>query len=158
MTKPPRHTYTMMDELLASPVQPMPQNKQVHHLTRMYEGLRALETAAAPTSDDWRVCSDAVNFMETLVVQGIAADSCGLLQDAVLAMAQAARRHLHTGTAIRLDGAGIQAVRAVLEDYAQLLAALPHRTMVRCHRATEKRLREILAGKRKAHDVEVLAL
>jgi len=153
-----RPTYSLMDEMLASPVQPTPKASQVHQLTRMYQGLHSIETAAAPTVDDWRVCSDAVNLMETLVTSGVVEDTSGLLADAVFALAVAGRRHVREGAAIRLDGAGIQAVRAVLEDCRDLLAVLPHRTMVACHRATEKRLRDILAGKRSAHDVEVMAL
>ena len=35
------------------------------------------------------------------------------------------------------------AVRAVLEDYQAALETLPHRTMVRCHRSTEKRLLKV---------------
>ncbi|MBP3980829.1 DNA cytosine methyltransferase [Acidovorax sp. JG5] len=35
------------------------------------------------------------------------------------------------------------AVHAVLDDYQTALEALPARTMVRCHRMTEKRIREI---------------
>ena len=52
----------------------------------------------------------------------------------------------------------VQTIRAVLEDYAGALAALSERTMVRVHRLTEKRISEILAGKRQPHDVEVMAL
>jgi hypothetical protein len=77
--------------------------------------------------------------------------------DAITALAMAGRRNL-AGAAIRLDGAGIQAVRAVLEDYASLLNMLSARTMIRCHRLTEKRLHELLKGKRKPHDVEVTLL
>jgi len=36
--------------------------------------------------------------------------------------------------------------------------ALPERTMVQCHRDTERRLREIMSGKNQAHDVTVMAL
>jgi hypothetical protein len=39
-----------------------------------------------------------------------------------------------------------------------VLAALPERTMVQCHRDTERRLREIMSGKRRPHDVEVITL
>jgi hypothetical protein len=84
-------------------------------------------------------------------------DSSGLLMDAITAMAHAGRRNT-AGGAIRLDGAGIQAVRAVLEDYAALLDVLPARAMIRCHRLTEKRLHELLDGKRKPHDVEITAM
>jgi hypothetical protein len=62
------------------------------------------------------------------------------------------------GSVIRLDGAGIQAVRAILEDYAALLDVLPARVMIRCHRLTEKRLHDLMEGKRKPHDVEITSI
>lgn len=160
MKRRPQHrrTYTLLDVLAASPTAPTPLASRTHQLTRMYEGLRAIELADAPTPDDWRVCSDAVNLMETLVAQGIVRDASGLLMDAVVALARAGRRHHADGSAIRLDGAGIQAVRAVLEDYATALELLAHRTMVQCHRATELRISQIHAGRRRPHDVEVVSI
>jgi len=150
-------TYNHWHILLASPTAPMPEARRLHQLTAMWLGLAALEKGAAPTTDDWRVCSDAVNLMETLVSQGTVQDTSGLLIEAITALAMAGRRHLEGGQ-IRLDGRGIQAVRAVLEDYAAVLAALPERTMVQCHRDTERRLRAILAGKSLPHDVKVMAV
>lgn len=152
-----RSTYGPLAELLASPIAPMPKDKRLHQLTRMWQGLAAIETAPTPTPDDWRVCSDAVNLMETLITMGEVQDTNGLLPDAVDALAMAGKRAMQ-GHAIRLDGKGITATRAVLEDYAQVLDVLPHRTMVRCHRLTEKRIRQILAGHKQAHDVEVIDL
>ncbi len=152
-----RHTYTLMDELMASPTEPMPQAFRTHQLTRMWGGLRGMERADSPTTDDWRVCSDAVNLLETLVDQKILADDSGLLADAIEALAHAGRRH-KKGQPIRLDAAGIQAVRAVLEDYAEAVNSLPARVMIRAHRATEKRIRDILQGKKRPHDVEVMDL
>lgn len=153
----PKH-YTLMDELTASPTEPLPADYRRHQLTRMYEGLVAMEQAPSPTTDDWRVVSDAVNLMETMIeTMKICEDDSGLLMDAVTALAMAGRRNL-AGSVIRLDGAGIQAVRAILEDYAALLDVLPARTMIRCHRLTEKRLHELLDGKRKPHDVEITSL
>lgn len=152
-----RLTYTLMDELMASPAEPMPADHRTHQLTRMWQGLRGLEQAPQPTVDDWRVCSDAVNLMETLISMGELQDERGLVDDAVSALALAGRRH-RLGQPIRLDGAGIVAVRGVLEDYAAALDALPARTMVRAHRRTELRIRDILAGRRRPHDVEVMDL
>jgi hypothetical protein len=150
--------YTLLDEMAASPTEPLPLAWKTYQLTRMYEGLAAMEKAPSPTTDDWRVVSDAVNLMETLIeTMQVCEDSSGLLMDAITAMAHAGRRNT-AGGAIRLDGAGIQAVRAVLEDYAALLDLLPARTMIRCHRLTEKRLHELLDGKRKPHDVEITAI
>lgn len=152
------YTYSILDELMASATEPMPLDKRTHQLSRMWQGLAAIEHAAKPTAEDWRVCSDAVNLLETLVRDmRVAEDGQGLLMDAISALAMAGRRHFANGT-IRLDGPGIHAVRAVLEDYAALLEALPARTIVRAHRLTEQRIHQIHSGKRKPHDVEVMDL
>lgn len=153
-----KQVYSMLDEMMASPTEPLTQDKRQYQLLRMYEGLRALEIAPEPSTEDWRVVSDAVNLMETLILEmKICEDASGLLMDAITAMAKAGQRNL-AGGAIRLDGPGIQAVRAVLRDYAELIEVLPARTMVRCHRLTEKRILNILQGKLRPHDVEITRL
>jgi hypothetical protein len=149
------YRYTLLDVLQASATQPMSPARRLHQLTRMYEGLHALETAASPTTDDWRVCSDAVNLMETLVEMGSVEDGSGLLMDAITALANAGRRH-REGHALRLDALGIKAVRSVLEDYASVIEQLPERTMVQAHRLTEKRIHDILQGRKRPHDVEIM--
>lgn len=151
-------TYTMVDELMASPSTPLPERSRLHQLTVMWQGLASMETGAAPTNNDWRVVSDAVNLMETFVKDmAICEDTTGLLPDAVKALALAGQRKW-AGGALRLDGPGIQAVRAVLENYADLLEVLPHRVVVKCHRMTERRMLKIMHGARQSHDVEVIAL
>ena len=173
--------YSLMDQLMASPTHPLPAHKRVHHLTAMWQGLASIETAPEPTTHDWRLCSDTVNMMETFVTEGanpihneagqvvgsywhkcdgeLAAitDHSGLLADAIAAMAMAGKRH-QAGGHIRLDAAGIQAVRAILEDYAALLDVLPEREVIRCHRKTEHRIAEILQGRKRPHDVEVIEI
>lgn len=150
-------TYNVFNELLASPTEPLPQQYRTHQLTRMYEGLHALETADNPSTEDWRVVSDAVNMLETLVVElQVCEDASGLLQDAIRGLAVAGQRNKREGKPIRLDGPGIQAVRAVLASYAELLDLLPARTMYRCHRLTEQRIHDILAGHKRPHDVEIV--
>ena len=167
--QPPRQHYTLMDEVLASPTRPLGDAERTHHLTVMWQGLSALETAPQPTTDDWRVCSDAVNFLETLTTHNGGhwldcagdtvqiTDQSGLLMDAITALAMAGKRHKQ-GKPLRLDATGIQAVRAVLEDYAALVEALPERTLKKAHRLTEKRLQDILAGRKHPHAVEVVDL
>lgn len=150
--------YTHWHELLASPTEPMPKAFRTAQLTRMWSGLASIETSPKPTANDWRVVSDAVNLLETLIEMGVAEDSTGLLHDATRALAIAGARHLETGVPIRLDGAGMQAVRAVLESYAEILDQIPHRTAIAAHRRTEKRIQEIYEGKRRPHDVEIMAL
>ena len=152
------YTYNAIDILLASPTEPTPIEKRTHQLSRMWQGLAALETAPQPTANDWRVCSDAANLLETLVAMGECQDSSGLLHDAITALAVAGARHLEEGKPIRLTGQGMQSVRAVLEDYAEVLEQIPHRTALDAHRRTERRIHEISTGKKKPHDVEVMKL
>ena len=150
-------TYTLVHELMASPTAPMPEAKTRHQLTRMHSGLESMERGEHPSTDDWRVLSDAVNLMETLIAMGEVSDSDGLHKDAMAALAYAGKRSLE-GKPLRLDAKGMQSVRALLADYAMCLQSIPERTMVRCHRLTEKRVKEILGGKRLPHDVEVMAI
>lgn len=162
MKKPKRQPrpkrYTLLDEMTASPTEPLPEAWRTHQLTKMYQSLNQLEQGENPTPDDWRICSDAVNLVETLVVDmKVCQDDSGLLMDAITALAMAGRRNKE-GKTLRLDGAGIVAVRAILQDYSDLIEVLPARTMVRCHRLTEKRLHEILDGKKRPHDIEIVDL
>ena len=161
--RPARTHYSLLHEMLASSTEPLPQGYRRHQLTRMYGGLEEIAHAATPGTDSWRVLSDAVNLIETLVICGDkpevapggkvigshwrgcdgapveVRDADGLIRDAVTALAHAGQRHTQ-GKAIRLDGPGLAAARSALESYAALLDALPARTMIRCHRLTEQRL------------------
>lgn len=179
-TPPHRFTYSLFDELAASTTQPLDPQKQAWQLNRMRFALQTIESGDQPTATDWRMCSDAVNILEVLITGGATLpgddgtpcagwwpgcdgepvrvnDASGMLQDAIEAMAMAGRRYFTHGT-IRLDGAGITTMRAVLDDYAELIAALPARTVIRAHRQTEKRIHEINTGKRRPHDVEIVKL
>ena len=150
-------TYSKLQVLMASPTEPMPPKLRDHHLHMVYTSLAALEKAESPTTDDWRICSDAVNLMETLIEMGHIQDADGLLSDAITALALAGKRNL-AGGKIRLDGEGIKAMRSIIQDYEMCITELPHRVMMECHRRTEQRVREILAGRKRPHDVEVVDL
>lgn len=152
--KQARATYTHWDVLMASGTDPMPAAKQQWQLLKMYEGLRSLEQSENPSFQDWIACSDAVNMMETLTEMGACSDTSGLLDDAVKALAGAGERY-KTHKTLRLTGEGIAAIRAVLEDYAEAIRTLPARTMMQCHIKTEARMRDLLAGKGKKHDIVV---
>ena len=152
-----KFTYSVMDVLLADPVKPTPEVKRTHQLTRMFGGLHAIEQAENPTYDDWQVVSDALNMMETLVEMGWALDPDGLIEEAVQALGTAGQRHIDKKVPIRLSGEGIQVIRGLLEDYSEALAELPERTMMSCHRKTEKRVQDIMAGRCETSDVRVHA-
>ena len=144
-------TYSLMDELLASKDHPLPEAYIKHQLEQMHNGLKALETAPNPTERDWELVSDAVNMLETMVELGACEDGSGLLKDAIEAMALAGQRHTKHGV-IRLDARGIFTLRAVLEDYAMVIQAMSARSMIHCHRVTEKKLHDIIRGKERPQD------
>jgi hypothetical protein len=147
-------TYTHWDVLMASPTNPLPVEKRMFQLTRMFEGLSALERDPEPTYDDWKVVSDALNMMETLLVMGQVEDPDNLIGDAASALAKAGNRSLK-GHPIRLDASAIQLIRAILQDYCEVLDNLPARTMIQAHRQTESRVTKIIQGKSKPHDLRV---
>ena len=149
--------YTFMDALLASPTNPMPVEKQIFQLDQMRSGLDAMERSENPQPNDWRCVSDAINLLETMVKMGLIDDSEGLLNDAVTAMGEAGARAM-AGQTLRLSGQGIQACRAVLDDYAMAMSQLSERTMIQAYMRTERRIQDILKGKCQAHDVRVISV
>lgn len=150
-------TYSLLDEMMASPTDPLPIDQRTYHLTRIFSSLDNIASGDNPSRDDWRHCADAVNILESLVNIGVVSDVSGLLGDAVKALGAAGKRNLD-GMQIRLDGPGLLAVRAVLEDYTEVLDSVPARDMIRAYRQTEQRIWGILNGKKKSNDVEVMAL
>lgn len=154
-----KRQYNMIDVLLASPTNQMPVSKQIYQLDLMREGLNAMERSESPSPspEHWRCVSDAINLLETMQVMGLIEDADGLLKDAVFAMGEAGARVMK-GKTLRLSGSGIQACRAVLDDYAAVMKVLPERTMIQAYMKTEKRISDIVAGKSKAHDVKVIAI
>lgn len=149
--------YGMMDLLMASPTEPLPTVKQIYQLDNFREGLNNLERSPNPTPDDWRKVADPINMLESLIDMGCIDDIEGLLKDATKAMGEAGARSLKTGV-LRLSGLGMQACRAVIDDYAACMAQLPERTMVQAYINTEKRIQAMRAGKSRANDVEVVSL
>lgn len=159
--------YTLFDEMLASATQPLAHDKRARQTTAMRDGFERILHAPMPSTNDWRLCSDAVNMVETFVKRKTwlgcdgqpvdIEDTSGLLNDAVQALAAAGHQYKTDGV-IRLDAHGIKAVHAILDDYEAIIATLPARAVIACHRATEKRIQEILRGKRQPHDVEILAI
>lgn len=150
-----KFTYSNMDILLADPDNPLPEAKRKYMIDRVKRGFHNLQFAQTPTYDDWEIVSDALNMMESLVDMGWAKDPDGLIEDAVRALAVAGTRSLQKNVAIRLDGEGIKTVAGLLEDFETAVNELSARTMLSCHRRTEKRVQDILAKRCETHDVQV---
>ena len=107
-----------------------------------------IETLTTHAGGHWPDCDGDLIHME---------DETGLLIDAITAMAKCGQRHT-AGGKIRLDGPGIAALKAIVESYEDAISAMPERSMIKCHRLTERRMQEILQGRKQAHDVELFAI
>lgn len=136
-------TYSVMDALMASPTEPLPQRKRTLQLLKMYEALHSLERDPAPTNYHWDAVNDALLMLEALHSMGKVEDPDGLLHDAAEAMGKAGFRAME-GKTLRLDGSAIQTMRAVLQDYSEALNALPARVMITAHRKAEQRVMKIV--------------
>ena len=133
----------MMDVLMASPTEPLPEFKRKHQLGVMSEALKNLEQAPDPTNQDWDRVNNAVLMMEALLEMGYVQDPDGLLEDAIEALGKAGFRALE-GKRLRLDGPAIKTLRGVLEDYAEVMDALPARVMLSAHRKAEQRVMKVI--------------
>ncbi len=130
--------YSKLQELLASPSSPHPRSTWRHTMSYAHEAFDALiHGQAEPTH--WQALGNLIDQTETLVMMGLASDPDKLLDDAVVAMTEVAQNHWHQGLPLKLDGERRRIVLEVMEDYAELLATVSARDMVRCHRQTEKR-------------------
>lgn len=148
----PRDSFTMIDELMASPTEPMPAAMAADRVATAMRHFQQITTALAPTSLDWRCCAMIGNIMEVLLELEIVQDPDKLLQDAFQALRAAAGRNIAKGLAIRLDGPGMASVRTLIEQYGEILAAAPHRTIINAYRQTERRMVAMDAGKLRAGD------
>lgn len=124
--------------LMANPDKPLKKKLRTAKLNSLYEALRSIEQDADPEISAWNELSTAVKLTDTLINCGPwqlgdlevrVEDSQGLLKDAMQALSIAGLRRLE-GKPLRLDGAGIQAVRATLADYATCLENLSELSLI----------------------------
>lgn len=127
-------------------MRPASQSQRDALLLRFLTALEEMARGEAPAEDEWRDLSDAVNTVETLALSLGKLDRrevMPLVNLAIAAMVDAARR-FKAGQGMRLDAAGLQALRDVVEVYRQCMELLPERVMVVAHQMTVQRVNELL--------------
>jgi len=149
-------TYSVMDAMMASPDHPMKAQRRDYQMMIIRTSLASIERADNPTTDDWKIISQAINMMEMLVEMGFAKDEDGLIKDAIDAMASSAQRYKDKKV-MRFSGNEMKVIRGIIDDYQTMIENLDERTMIHCHRKTEMRLQEILSGKKRPTDVRIPA-
>ena len=151
-----RLTYSVMDAMMASPDHPMKAQRRDYQMMIIRTSLASIERAENPTTDDWKIISQAINMMEMLVEMGFAKDEDGLIKDAIDAMASSAQRYKDKKV-MRFSGNEMKVIRGIIDDYQTMIENLDERTMIHCHRKTEMRLQDILNGKKRPTDIRITA-
>ncbi|WP_280191170.1 hypothetical protein [Delftia sp. PS-11] len=139
------YAFSLAQELSASECQPLHRRKREPLAAAVQAAVHAIGYGA-PTLQHWRDLADAANLTETLLSMGVFndPDAPGLHQDALACVATLGRQHGH-GQDMRLNAVQLAHLVEFGEAYAQVLDLIPARTYIRAHRATERRLRELLA-------------
>lgn len=128
--------------------QPMPQHKREKQLAPMWSALEAIARGQHPGEDEWRDVSDAVNLIEPLWLRGhlVRDEVAGVWEEACHALARAGARW-HERQVMRMDAAGLTAVRGCVQLYQQALEGLPERDILLAIYETRDRLRAIKSGR-----------
>lgn len=134
---------------------PMPANVRNRLVLRAYTALDSLTNGEEGGGiEAWRDLADVVNITETLAthIRIVDFQATVYTMAAIVAMKDAQERYKR-GMALRLDGKGIEAVRAVLSIYEQVLTLLPERQVEEAMQRTADEVRRLIAS-----GVEAVAL
>lgn len=146
--------FSMLDELLASPTDPAPEvhTNRIAAARSAVVSMRSPETASITA---WSLCCMVGNILETMIQLGLVADPDGLLQDGFDALKRATEAVRAPGAPVALPPADFPVVEAMVEDWAAVMVAMPARDIIRAFRATDRRIRDIEAGRLQPHDYTV---
>jgi hypothetical protein len=111
-----------------SPKHPMHPSVYLKSIFEIDAALQSIRAGAEPKLNDWIALADMVGVMDSLKQQGAIRDDDHLITDAVNTLAESSTR-AGQGKAIRLDGKGILAVAALMQDYTTCCEQLPERTI-----------------------------
>jgi hypothetical protein len=137
---------------------PASREQSTRVLLAFYTALDAMACGKHPGEQEWRSLSDAVNTVETLALVLRKLDGAQvmpLVHSAIKAMVGACER-FKAGQGMRLDGAGLQALRDVVDVYRQCLEGLTEHEMAMAQAETQRRLNLVLHAKQTRHTVVTL--
>ena len=127
-------------------------------MARFLTAIESMARGSSPSDDEWRDLSDAVNTVETLAVhlrKLSASEVMPMVNEAIAAMVRAANRY-KAGQGMRLDSAGLKALRDVVDVYGQCLDALTEREMAVAQAETQRRVNAVLRDRNSQRGVIAL--
>ena len=148
--------YTHAEELSASEVRPLHQRKLGPITAACAAAVQAVAAGAAG-AEHWRVLADAANLAETLLDLKLFDDPDHLFRDGVAAVVTLARQH-GNDEPMCLRPEQLEHLEDFGDAYVQMLRQTSARNYIRAHRATERRLRELMVNGygRDSHDFIVV--
>lgn len=150
--------YSLLDQVTASPTEPLPKASRDRHMTILLTSLEAIAKSPAPKMQDFANLTDPVNILDTFAGMefrdrqtgegGYTLDiDAGIIRAASTALVEAFMRHKTTGQ-LRLSGPGLAAVREAFSAYAQLVEQLPARVLIKAWRDMAKEMQQAAKGAR----------
>lgn len=134
---------------------PAPADKRERVMARFRSSLETIARGSHPGAVEWRDLADACNLVETLTLHMgrlIPEEVIPSVKAATDSMKQAARRYRESDV-MRLDAAGLEALRDVISIYEQCLEGLTQREIEQARAETERRVREIRRSKKPSSEV-----
>ncbi len=156
--------YTVMDELMASPVNPLTQAQRDHHLGIITRAFETLQKGERPTVIDVGYVGDCVNMLDTIVNMRFneTADDFDEIEfpeetrrEATRAVGRCVIRGRESGT-YRFDAPGLVAIREVIDFYTVLIETIPARVFIKAHRKNVKDCADAVAGKLNRANIELV--
>jgi hypothetical protein len=137
---------------------PAPKAKRDRVMGEFLSSLDTMARGSHPGEEEWRSLSDAVNTVETLALslRKLVPDEVMPTVNAAIASMVAAAGRFKAGQGMRLDAAGLQALRDVLSIYDQCLEGLTEREMVQAQAETQRRVNALLHARKPRADVIAL--
>jgi len=124
-------------------------------LLQFYTALESMARGDHPGEEEWRSLSDCVNSVETLALTlgKLVPDEVMPTVNAAIEGMVAASVRFRAGKGMRLDAAGLDALRDVVGIYGQCLESLTEREMSLAQSETQRRVNEIYRRKHECHQV-----
>jgi hypothetical protein len=156
--------YTVMDELLASPVNPLAQRQIDHHLGIIIQAFESLQRGERPTLNDVMHVGDCVNMLDAITgmrfnEKGDQFEQIEFSEDTRREAANAVGRCVIRGREVgiyRFDAPGLVVIREVIEFYTGLIEAIPARVFIKAHRQNVKDCADAVAGKLNRANIELV--
>jgi hypothetical protein len=135
---PGYYAYTLLDEMTASPIMPMPREHTNERANMARFHLQVIRDGHG-TRDEWLTLATIVNVFEVMLDEGFVKDPDDLIGEVTAILLRAFNSYTPGYSTMELDAAGYFHLNAMLTDWEECLQDAPARVIIRSMRLTEAR-------------------